>query len=68
LLLALVAVIAVSALTVMGGGIGNVLAAVGSGFGPAGSPAASAPATASPKPTKTPNPTATPKPTKTPKP
>jgi len=71
IVLALVAIIAISALLFLSNGIGDVLANVSNGFGPKASsavPTAPAKATPTPKPTKTPKPTNTPKPTKTPKP
>jgi Flp pilus assembly pilin Flp len=64
-LLALVVIVAISALAYVGAGISDVLGTVSNGFGPQASAAAP---TATPKPTKTPKPMKTPKPTKTPKP
>lgn len=65
LLLALIAIVAISALLVLGGGLNGALTDLGQRLGPAASVQPSAGPTA--KPTKTPKPAKTPKPTKPPK-
>ena len=67
IVLALVAIIAISALLFLSNGIGDVLANVSNGFGPSASsavPTVPAKATPTAKPTKTPKATKTPKPPK----
>jgi len=67
IVLALVAIIAISALLFVSNGIGDVLANVSNGFGPSASsavPTVPAKATPTAKPTKTPKATKTPKPPK----
>ncbi len=66
--LALIAVLAISALTVLSGGISHVLASVSGAFGPvaSGGPTATPTSTSTPKATPTPKPTKKPRPTKTP--